>query len=197
MLAVPITAQVPAVVARLPSTSSISDGGHLAGAVFRPEAAAIGAGAEPLAVPARGHHRPGDQPDRRPVRRHRAHQLRRHGLVAAADQHDRVHRLGADHLLGVHRHQVAEHQAGRIEEHFAERDRRKDQRQAAGRQHAALDRVDQLREMPVAVVEAGVAYRRCRSPASPASRANSPSSGRTSAADRARNRGRRNWSGPD
>ena len=85
----------------------------LAGAIARPEAAAIGAGAEALAAMAPGHHRPGHQLDRRQVGRDGAHELRRHGLVAAAHQHDRVHRLGADHLLGVHRHQVAELQAGR------------------------------------------------------------------------------------
>ena len=127
----------------------------LAGAVPGPEPPAIGAGAEPLAMPARGQHRPGDEPDGRPVGRDRAHQLGRHGLVAAADQHDRIHRLGADHLLGVDRHQVAEHQAGRAEKHLAERDRRKGQRQPAHRQHAALDRLDQLGEVPVAIVEAG------------------------------------------
>ena len=123
---------------------------------LRPEAPAIGAGAEPLAMPARGHHRPGDQPDRRPVGRNRAHQLGRHGLVAAADQHHRIHRLGADHLLGVDRHQIAEHQAGRVQEHLAERNRRKGQWQPARRQNAALDRLDQLGEMPVAIVVAGI-----------------------------------------
>ena len=87
-----------------------------AGAILRPEAAAIGAGAQPFAAMAAGHHRPADQHHRRLVGRHRAHQLRRHGLVAAAHQHDRVHRLRAHHFLGVHRHQVAEFQAGRVEE---------------------------------------------------------------------------------
>jgi hypothetical protein len=53
VLAVPITPQVPAVVASLPSTSAISLVVDLAGAVARPEAAAVGAGAEPLARCAR------------------------------------------------------------------------------------------------------------------------------------------------
>ena len=48
-----------------PSTSSISSVVDLAGAVLRPEAAAIGAGAEPLAAMAAGHHRPRHQHDRR------------------------------------------------------------------------------------------------------------------------------------
>jgi hypothetical protein len=118
------------------------------------EAAAIGAGAKPLAFVAAGHHRPGDQADRRQVRRYRAHQLRRHGLVAATHQNNAIHRLGADHLLGVHRHQIAELQAGRIEENFAERDGREFDRQRAGGKHAALHRFEHLRKMTVAVVEA-------------------------------------------
>ncbi len=125
----------------------------IAGAVARPEAAAIGAGAEPLAAIASGHHRPGDERDGRTVGGHRAHQLRRHRLVAAAHQHDGVHRLRPDHLLGVDRHQIAVFEAGRREKHFAERDGRKFQRQRAGSEHAALDRGEQLRKMAVAIVE--------------------------------------------
>ena len=101
-----------------------------AGAVLRPEAAAIGAGAQPLAAMAPGHHRARHQHDRRAAGRHRAHQLGRHGLVAAAHQHHRVHGLRAHHFLGVHRHQVAEFQAGRIEKHLAERNGREFDRQA-------------------------------------------------------------------
>ena len=130
-------------------------GADFAGAIARPEAAAVGAGAEPLALVPPGHHRTGDQHDRRPPGRDRAHELRRHGLVAAAHQHHGVHRLRADHLLGVDGHQISVFQAGRIEEHLAERHGREIDRQAARRQHAALHRVQQLREMPVAVVEAG------------------------------------------
>ena len=57
----------------------------LAGAIFRPEAAAVGAGAEPLAAVASGRHRAGDELDRGQVGGGRAHELGRHGLVAAAD----------------------------------------------------------------------------------------------------------------
>ena len=166
VLAVPITAQVPAVVARLPSTSSISSRVDLAGAVASPRSG----GSRCRRRGARrgsdvGHHRAGDELDRRQVGRGRAHQLRRHGLVAAADQHHRVHRLGADHLLDVHRHEVAEHHAGRA----AGTPRRarsvgNSSGSAAGREHAALHRLDQLGEVPVAVVEAAAASRRCRRP---------------------------------
>ena len=152
--AVPITAQVPAVTASWPSTSEISASLDIAGAIARPEAPAIGAGAEPLAAVAAGHHRPGHQHDRRPAGRDRAHELRRHGLVAAAHQHDRVHRLRADHLLGVDRHQVAVFQAGRAEENLAERNGRELDRQRARRQHAAFHRLQQFRKMAVTIVEA-------------------------------------------
>ena len=159
VLAVPITAHVPAVVARLPSICCDLRRGHLAAAILRPEPAAIGARTEALAAIRRRQHRTGEKLDRRNIGRRRAHQLRGDGLVAAADEHDRIHRLRADHLLDVHRHQVAEHHAGRTEEHFAERDRREVDRQAAGGEHASLHGVDQLRKMSMAVVEAARAVR--------------------------------------
>ena len=95
----------------------------VAGPVARPKSAAIGAGAEPLALMTPGHHRAADQLDGRHIGRNRSHQLRGHGLVAAAHQHDGIHRLRPDHLLGVHRHEIAEAQARRVEEHFAEGNR--------------------------------------------------------------------------
>ena len=122
-------------------------------AVLGPEAPAVGAGAKARLAVAPGHHRSGDHQERRLVGRKRAHQQRRHGLVAAADQDDRIHRLGADHLLDVHAHEVAEHQAGRAEERLAERDGRELERKAARREHAALDRRDQLGQQAMAVVE--------------------------------------------
>ena len=90
-----------------------------------PVAAAVGAGAE-HARPCDGRSASGRSTsyDRRHVGRGRAHQLRRHRLVAAADQHHRVHRLRADHLLGVHRHQVAQVHAGRMREALVDRDGR-------------------------------------------------------------------------
>ena len=154
VLAVPMTAQVPAVVARLPSM--LVD----LVVVMPPARYCAQKRRQSVQAPSRspvvaaGHHRPGDELDRRHVGRGGAHELGRHRLVAAADQHDRVHRLGADHLLDVHRHEVAEHHAGRIEEDLAQRDRRELDRQAAGGEHAALHGLDQLGKVPVAVVEA-------------------------------------------
>ncbi len=159
MLAVPMTAQVPAVVARLPSTSSIASRRKLAGAIAGPEAAAVGTCAEPLAAPAPGHHRARDDLDCRDVCRDRAHQLRRNRFIAATDEDDGVHRLAPDHLLRVHRHEVAQEQAGRREKNLAERRRRKFQRKAARGDHAALDRRHQFRDQPVAVIELAVRAR--------------------------------------
>ena len=41
-------------------------------------------------------------------------------LVAASEQHDRVHGLGGDHFLGCHGHEVAVEHGGGGEEDFAE-----------------------------------------------------------------------------
>ena len=155
--AVPITAQVPAVTDKRPSTVSISSESTVAGAKLAPEAAAIGAGPEPLPLVAAGRHRPGHDLDGRQPGRCRTHQLRRHGLVTATDQHHGVHGLGTDHLLGVHGHEVAVHHAGRVEEHLAERYRGKRPGQCAGRQDPARNRLDQIGHVAMAVVEA----RRC------------------------------------
>jgi hypothetical protein len=114
---------------------------HVAGTIARPEAAAISAGAEPLAAVTAGHHRARHQHDRRTPGGDRAHELGRHGLVAATHEHDRVHRLRANHFLGVHRHQIAVLEAGGAQEDLAQRDRGKLDRQRAGRQHPALDGV--------------------------------------------------------
>ena len=141
-----------------------------------------------------GHHRPGDELHRRQIRGSRAHQLRRHGLVAAADQHDRVHRLRADHLLDVHGHQVAEHQAGRTR--GTPRPARSSGNSSGSPPAASTPRFTAstssgmvrwqlLKPLPVCR-DADDRPRRSIS-------ASSPSSGRRSGAGRARSRGRRSW----
>ena len=151
--AVPMTAQVPAVVTSRPSTASMLGLVELAGAELRPELAAVGAGADAVVLVARGHLRAADQLDGGLAGAGRAHQLRRHGLVAAAHQHHRVHRLGADHLLGVHGHEVAELHGVGGERGLVQRDGGELERQPAGRRHAALDGVEQLGEVAVAGIE--------------------------------------------
>ncbi len=134
------------------------DGVDFLGAVAAPVAAAVGACAHALAAVRAGQHRPGDQLDGGYACRGGTHQLRRHGLVAAADQHDGVHRLRADHLLGVHGHEVAQVHAGGLGKAFVHRDGGKVHRQAAGQHDAALDGLDELRGVAVAgvVAAAGV-----------------------------------------
>ncbi len=58
----------------------------LAGTILRPETPAVSAGAQPLAAMTSGHHGARHQHDRRLVGRYRAHELRRHRLVATAHQ---------------------------------------------------------------------------------------------------------------
>ena len=168
-------------------------GGDAAGAIRRPVAAAVGAGGQPLALVRRRQHRPGDQLHRRDVGRGGGHQLRRHGLVAAADQHRGVHRLRGQHRLGVERGEVAVVHRGREQRRLAQRHGGERQRQPAGGQHAALHRLDQFGDGAVAVVEAGAGVDDADHRADPASPANSPSTWRTTGADRARSRDRRSW----
>ena len=125
----------------------------LSRAVSRPEPAAIGTCAEALTAVTPGHHRSDDELDGGYPCRDRAHQLRRNRLVAAADEHDRAHGLRANHLLDVHRHQIAEHEARGIEKHLSQGDRGEFQREPARAQHAALDGFDELRRQPMTVIE--------------------------------------------
>ena len=73
--------------------------------------------------------------------------------------------IGADRLLDVHRHQVAVEHRRRLHQRLAERHDRELAREAAGLQHAALDRLGQPAQVHVAVDELRPASCRCRSPA--------------------------------
>ncbi len=131
---------------------------QLTGAVPLPVGAAVGAGAEPGAAPGTGAHWAGHHRHRRHVRRCRGHQLRRYGLVAAAEQHRRIHRVGGERLLGLHRQQVAvQHRSGRDQD-LAQREGRQGERQRAPLQHAAPRRSHQRRHVAVAggVVGGGI-----------------------------------------
>ena len=119
----------------------------------RPEATAIGAGADALALVAAGEHGAGGQHDGRYVRAGGAHQQGRQGLVATTHEHHRVQGLGAQHGLHVERHQIAQEHAGRAEKDLAERDDREFQRQTAGLPHAAFDGFRQFAQAAVAVVQ--------------------------------------------
>ncbi len=128
------------------------------GAVFRPQPPAIGAGPQHLALVMPDHHRPDRDHHGRKVRADRGHDLRRQCLVAAADHHHRIHRLGADHLLGIHRHQVAQIHRGRKRKALGNGDGRKHHRHRTGQHDAALHRLDDVRHVAVAgtVIAVGV-----------------------------------------
>ena len=79
--------------------------------MLTPHAAAIGTGPEDFAFVIADNHGAGLQYDGWQIGAGSSHHLRGQRLVAAADQHDGVHRLRPNHLLDVHRHQVAKHEA--------------------------------------------------------------------------------------
>ena len=191
--AVPITPQVPAVVARRPSISSMRSSVTLPGAIGSPVAAAIGAGGQALALERRRQHRAGDQLHRRDIGRGSAHQLRRHRLVAAADQHRRIHRLGRQHRLGVD----ARRGCGN-----ASRSGTATARTATpwGTASAGRRRRGRRASPPRSVRgRCGgsccrpIRYRRCPPPGGPAWPGNSPWIWRKIGAGTARNHGRRSW----
>jgi hypothetical protein len=158
VLAVPITAQVPAVVASRLSMPSISSW------ISVPRGSAPRSGGSPCTrrgarPPIARHHGAGHELYGGHARGGRPHELGGHRLVAAAHQHHRVHGLGPHHLLDVHGHEVAIEHARRLEEDLAERDGGELDGQAARRRDAALDRLDQLGEMAVTVVEAAAGVR--------------------------------------
>ena len=111
----------------------------------------VRAGAEFLVAPPPFEHRAASDHDGRQIGAGGAHELRGGGLIAAAQQHDAVERIGADRLLDVHRHQVAEHHRRRPHERLAERDGGELERESARRPDAALDGLGYLAQVRVAV----------------------------------------------
>ena len=122
------------------------------GAKLRPVAAAIGARTHARAPVRSGQHRAGDQLNGRQAGRGCAHQLRGHGFVATANQHHRVHRLGADQFFGLHGHHVAQIHAGGGGKTLVDGHGGEIHRQTPGEHHAAFDRLDQLRGIAMAGV---------------------------------------------
>ena len=66
-----------------------------------------------------------------------------------------VHRLSADHLFRVDRHQVAQEHRRRVGERLVDRHDRELDRQRARQHHAALHRLDDVGDVAIAGVEAG------------------------------------------
>ncbi len=153
MLAVPITMQVPTEGAEAAADQLDLGFVDRAGAVLPPEPAAIGAGAQHFTLVMADHHRPGRHHDGGQIRAGGGHDLSRQGLVAAADHHHRIHRLGTDHLLRIHRHQVAQEHRGGVSETLADRNGGKHHRQTACEHNAALHALDQVRHIAVAWIE--------------------------------------------
>ena len=104
----------------------------------------VGAAAERHAAERAGEHRPARHDHGRQVDRRGGHQQRRDRLVAAAEQHHAVDRVGPQHLLGGHRGHVAPQHRGRPDLRLAQRHHRQVQRHAAGLPHAAGGRLGHL-----------------------------------------------------
>ena len=115
----------------------------------------VGAAAERLAAEVAGQHRTARHDDRGDVDGCRRHQQRGNRLVAAAEQHEPVDRVGAEHLLHRHRRHVAPQHRGRLDLRLAERDDGQVVGHAARCPHALLDAVGDLVEVHVARREVG------------------------------------------
>ena len=100
---------------------------------------------EPLAVKRDRNPVPAGHDQRRDVRAGQRHQVGRDGLVAVAQGHDGVQRLGPDRLLDLDGQQVAVQHGRRLHQVFAERHDREFQRQPAGGQNAPPHRRGQRR----------------------------------------------------
>ena len=109
-----------------------------------------GAAAKELAVKAAVEHRSAGDHERRQIDRRGAHQQRRHGLVAPAEQHHPVDGVGADQLLDHHRGEVAEEHGRRPQQGLAKRRHGQLQRHPTRLPHPALDVLGDLPEVAVA-----------------------------------------------
>ena len=120
---------------------------HRAGPIIGPESPAIGTGAETLSAMTAREHGAGNHADGRQVHACGGHQLGWNGFIAAANEDCSIHRLGPQHLLGIHGHQVAQEHRGRVGERFMQRDGRKFDRQPSCHQHAPGDSLDDFRNI--------------------------------------------------
>ena len=103
-------------------------------------------------------HGAGGKDDGGHVHAGRGHDLSGQSFVATADDHECVHGLGADHLFGVHGHEVAQEHGGGIREAFVNGDGGKDHGERAGEHDSTLDAFDEFGHIAVAgiVVAVGV-----------------------------------------
>ena len=131
-------------------------GANRPGQVFGGVTAAIGASAQDLAIVMPVEHGPATEHDGGDIGAGCAHQRGGRSLVAVGQQHDAIQRVAADHLLSVHGRQVAVEHGGGAEVDLAEGDGGEFQREAAGLQDAAFDRLADLAQVAVAGVELAV-----------------------------------------
>src|SRR5690606_24854214 len=118
--------------------------GELPGPYLLAEPPHVGAAAERDAAEMAGEHGPAEHHDGGQVDGGGGHQQGRDGLVAAAEQHDAVDRVGAQHLLGGHGGEVAPEHGGGPDVGLADGDGGQVERDSAGRPDALFDAVGGL-----------------------------------------------------
>ena len=82
-----------------------------------------------------------------------SHELGWDSFVAAAEEDDRVERVGTNALLDIHCHQVSIEHGGGLHQVLPERDRRELQWEPSAKEDAALDCVGELAKVEIAVDE--------------------------------------------
>ena len=102
------------------------------------------------------HHRARHQMQDRLIRRNATHQLRRRSFITPTDENNRITWLGFNHLLCIHTHQVTQKHARRRRKRLMDTDGGKVYREPSRELHATLGGLDELRDVGMTWVEAGV-----------------------------------------
>ena len=119
---------------------------------FIPILEGVAARAEHFAAPVAAQHRAGRQVDERNAHRQRVHRQPGRGFVAAAHQHRAIDRVRAQQLFRFHGEEVAIEHRRRLDQALGQADGRQIERKATRLKHAALDVIDALLEVRVALV---------------------------------------------
>ena len=123
------------------------------GTELSPIATAVGASTQTIALIGGGQHRSGWNRDNGHIHTGRAHQLRRYGLIATANQDDGINGLSAHHLFGIERHQITQIHAGWKCKGLMHRYGWKNHGHTSGLHHAAFGSFNHLRDIAMAWIE--------------------------------------------
>ena len=152
--AVPITLQCPR-LRIIDDSAAMKSAWDSSGPYVLAQPPHVGAAAERLAAERAGQHGPAGDDHRGQVHRRRPHEQRGDGLVAPAQQHHAVDRVGPDHLLDGHGGHVPPQHRGRADVGFAQRHHRHLQRNSTRLPHPGRDVLGHLGQVPVARHQVG------------------------------------------